>query len=246
MSDQIDKEYAECTRLANFTIESAADAIIWHDAQAKIVRVNEAACRQFEYSREEMVGLTIQDINPESTPESWQRFWQQLKQSQTVTFEDTHRTKSGKTVPLDVTVNYIEFEGKEYAVGFSRDITKRKKWEAERACAFDEIQRLRKQLELENEYLHQEVQQLQAFGEIVGQSPELSAILKQIEMVAPTDASALIVGESGTGKELIAHEIHKRSARNTRPMIRVNCASIPRELYESEFSATSRARSPGR
>ncbi len=235
MSDPIDKEYDECLRLANFTIENTADAIIWHDANAKIVRVNNAACKQFGYAREELVGRFIQDINPNSTPESWRRFWQELKQSKTVTFEDEHRTRSGQSIPLDVTVNYIEFEGKEYAVGFSRDISKRKKWEAERDCAFKEIQRLREQLELENEYLHQEVRQLKAFGEIVGQSPELCAILKQIEMVAPTDASALIVGESGTGKELIAHEIHKRSQRRARPMIRVNCASIPRELYESEF-----------
>ncbi len=235
MDDLKHQEYAECLRLANFTIESAADAIIWHDAEARIVRVNEAACQQFGYAREEMVGLTIQDINPNSTPESWRRFWAKLKQAKTVTFEDTHRTRDGKPIPLEVTVNHIEFEGHEYAVGFSRDITKRKKLEEERACAFEEIQRLRQQLELENEYLHQEVRQLKAFGEIVGQSPELCAILKQIEMVAPTGASALIIGESGTGKELIAHEIHKRSQRGARPMIRVNCASIPRELYESEF-----------
>ena len=77
--------------------------------------------------------------------------------------------------------------------------------------------------------------ELQAFGDIVGKSPALQAILCQIEMVAPTDASSLITGESGTGKELIAHEIHNRSPRNRHAMVRVNCASIPRELYESEF-----------
>jgi len=101
--------------------------------------------------------------------------------------------------------------------------------------ALREIERLQAQLELENTYLREEVLEAQAFGDIVGQSPALHAVLRQIELVAPTDAGVLILGESGTGKELVAREIHKRSLRNKKPMVRVNCASIPRELYESEF-----------
>jgi transcriptional regulator with GAF, ATPase, and Fis domain len=103
------------------------------------------------------------------------------------------------------------------------------------ARAFDEIQSLRTQLELENEYLREEVSDARAFGEIVGQSPALRSITQQIELVAPTDASVLILGESGTGKELVAQEIHRRSQRQARAMVRVNCASVPREIYESEF-----------
>ena len=101
--------------------------------------------------------------------------------------------------------------------------------------AFEEIERLRAQLELENEYLREEVSDARAFGGILGQSSAMRAIVRQIELVAPTDANVLILGESGTGKELVAQEIHQRSARKGRPLVRVNCASIPRELYESEF-----------
>ena len=108
------------------------------------------------------------------------------------------------------------------------------------ARAFEEIQSLRAQLELENEYLKQEVSDAKAFGEIVGQSPALRSIIQQIELVAPTDANVLILGESGTGKELVAQEIHRRSRRDARAMVRVNCASIPRELYESEFFGHAR------
>jgi len=72
-------------------------------------------------------------------------------------------------------------------------------------------------------------------GAMVGESTSLRRLHRQVEMVARTDASVLIMGESGTGKELVAREIHKHSRRAERPMIRVNCASIPRELYESEF-----------
>jgi transcriptional regulator with GAF, ATPase, and Fis domain len=70
---------------------------------------------------------------------------------------------------------------------------------------------------------------------LLGQSPALKTILSQIELVAPTEASVLILGESGTGKELIARALHDRSNRARRALVKVNCASIPRELFESEF-----------
>lgn len=91
----------------------------------------------------------------------------------------------------------------------------------------------RKTLEFENEYLQEELRG--HYGSILGESPALKKVLAQIEMVAPTGASVLILGESGTGKELIAHAIHERSPRKTGPLVRVNCASVPRDLFESEF-----------
>ncbi len=101
--------------------------------------------------------------------------------------------------------------------------------------AFAEIERLREQLRLENDYLREEVRQELSFGEIVGESPALKKLLDQIALVAPTEANVMIQGESGTGKELIARAIHERSQRRHRPLIKVNCASVPRELFESEF-----------
>ncbi len=103
------------------------------------------------------------------------------------------------------------------------------------ALAFAEIERLKEQIALENEYLREEVSEAHEFGAVVGGSPALRGVMRQVELVAPTDASVLILGESGTGKELVAREIHDRSARRDGPMIKVNCPSIPRELYESEF-----------
>ena len=101
--------------------------------------------------------------------------------------------------------------------------------------AFEEIQRLKAQLEQQTAYLQEEVVEAKAFGDLVGQSAALRQIVSQIDLVAPTEASVLILGETGTGKELVAHEIHRRSRRKDKPLIRVNCASIPKELYESEF-----------
>ncbi len=111
----------------------------------------------------------------------------------------------------------------------------RKKSEQELREALEELQRLKHRLEQENVYLHEEINAEQGFGDLVGRSEVLRAVVGQIEHVAPTNASVLILGESGTGKELVAREIHKRSERQHRPLIRVNCASIPKELYESEF-----------
>jgi len=103
------------------------------------------------------------------------------------------------------------------------------------ARAFDELCRLRKQLERDNAYLHEQVKERLAFGEIVGRSPALEEVLHKVEMVARTDTAVLITGESGTGKELVARAIHDRSVRRDRPLVTVNCASVPRELFESEF-----------
>ena len=103
------------------------------------------------------------------------------------------------------------------------------------ARAFEEIGRLRARLEEENDYLRQEVNEVLGTHGIVGGSAGLRKVLQQIELVAPTEASVLVLGESGTGKELVARAIHDRSPRRGRAMIKVNCGAIAEGLFESEF-----------
>jgi len=103
------------------------------------------------------------------------------------------------------------------------------------ARAFERIKELTQQLEAENSYLREELQDVMSYGEFIGRSAALERIVKQIDLVAPTDANVLIQGESGTGKELVARELHQRSERKGKPLIKVNCASIPKELFASEF-----------
>ena len=103
------------------------------------------------------------------------------------------------------------------------------------ARAFAEVERLSKELERENARLRDEVAKVSSFGALVGRSEALRRTVEQIDMVAGTDVSVLVTGESGTGKELVAREIHCRSSRREGPMVKVNCAAVPRELYESEF-----------
>jgi transcriptional regulator with GAF, ATPase, and Fis domain len=103
------------------------------------------------------------------------------------------------------------------------------------ARSFDEIEALKTRLELENSYLREEIRESKTHGGLIGLSLPVKRLLQQVEMVARTDATVLVCGESGTGKELVAREIHRRSRRSARPLIQVNCASIPRDLFESEF-----------
>ena len=101
--------------------------------------------------------------------------------------------------------------------------------------ALAELERAKSRLQVENTFLQEAIEESQGFGQLVGESENLQVVRRHLDMVASTDSTVLILGESGTGKELVAREIHQRSLRKDQPMIRVNCASIPRELYESEF-----------
>jgi PAS domain S-box-containing protein len=116
-----------------------------------------------------------------------------------------------------------------------KDVTQRNEAERQLRAAAAENDRLRAELELERDYLREEVELSMNYGRIIGESPPLKKMLARLEAVAETSASVLIAGESGVGKELVAHALHARSPRRECPLVKVNCASIPRELFESEF-----------
>jgi len=103
------------------------------------------------------------------------------------------------------------------------------------AVAFRQIAELRDKLSQEKQYLEEEINLENRFEDIVGESGGLRQVLKQIETVAPTNATVLIQGETGTGKELLARAIHRLSPRNDRTFIKLNCAAIPSGLIESEL-----------
>ena len=103
------------------------------------------------------------------------------------------------------------------------------------ARTLEEADSLRRALELERDYLRDEISETGSFGEILGHSAALRRVLREVDTVAATETSVLILGESGTGKELVARAIHQRSRRAGKPLVKVNCGSIPRELFESEF-----------
>ncbi|MGA2983356.1 MAG: PAS domain S-box protein [Terriglobia bacterium] len=117
-------------RLTQFSLEHASDAVFWMNSQGRIVYVNEAACRSLGRSREELLSLSIPDIDPLFPKEAWESLWEKVKSRGSMTFETQHRTERGKAFPVEITANYVEFDGKEYSFAFARDITERKRGEA--------------------------------------------------------------------------------------------------------------------
>ena len=138
-------------------------------------------------------------------------------------------------------------------LGVSVDSTERKHSEDELRQSYEEVNTLRRQLELENAYLQEKHKLQHGSGHIVGESPAIMGTLELVEQVAPAGTTVLIEGETGTGKELIAQRIHELSPQNGRPMVKVNCAALPSTLVESELFGREKgaytgavSREPGR
>jgi formate hydrogenlyase transcriptional activator len=125
-------------------------------------------------------------------------------------------------------------------IGVSLDITALKKSQSSLREALSEIERLKDQLQKENLFLRQEAALQHGAGTIVGQSAAILGVLRQIEQVAPTEATVLIQGETGSGKERIAGRIHELSSHRDRAMVTVNCAALPATLIESELFGRER------
>ncbi len=116
-----------------------------------------------------------------------------------------------------------------------KEVAVRKKAEVELLRALAEVEELKNRLQAENIYLQEELKSHHNFDEIIGESAAIRNVERAIETVAPSEANVVITGETGTGKELVARAIHALSPRKDKALIRVNCASIPRDLFESEF-----------
>ena len=117
----------------------------------------------------------------------------------------------------------------------TQEIAERKRAEKSLQGTFAEIKKLKDRLQTENIYLQQEVAQQYNFGDIIGQSDVLSHLFMRVEQVAPMNATVLLLGETGTGKGVVARAIHSSSTRKDRPLITVNCATLPATLVESEL-----------
>ena len=231
------KSSLDVSQLNQLILDSAGEGIYGIDVDGKVMFVNKAAENMTGFSIQEMIGHSQHELVHHTKPDGSP--YPQKECPVYAAFKDgkIHQVsdevfwrKDGSSFPVEYVSTPIYDNDKRLvgAVAVFKDITERIQIE-------QEIQRLRHQLELENAYLNEEVRNAEAYGDIVGTSPALDTLLWQIDMVSPTDACVLITGESGTGKELVAREIHKRSSRSKRTMIKVNCASVPKELFESEF-----------
>ena len=130
----------------------------------------------------------------------------------------------------------LPFKGqKGGAIVTHQNITERKQSEIELRQAYEEISRLKNQIEADNIYLQEEIKLEHNFDQIIGNSDEIKYALFRLEQVAKTDSAVVILGETGTGKELIARALHHISTRAARTLIKVNCATLPEQFIESEL-----------
>ncbi len=138
------KRAEEELHLAQFTVDRAAIATFWLSPEARVLRVNRAACESLGYSRDELLSMTIHDFDPDFPAETWPTLWAGLKRQGSSTFESRHRRKNGEVFPVEITSNYLEFQGREYKVAFARDITERKRADEERRHLEAQIQHAQK------------------------------------------------------------------------------------------------------
>jgi len=378
----------------SFTNNNFREAIFWIDQDGYVLRVNDAAAELSGYSKDELMKMHVFEINGSVQKPNWDFIWHRLKENKKVTFDAKLIKKDQSQIDIEITQNFLEYEGREYTCSIVRDIRQRRFEEellrtvseatsgltaedflvelakhititltmryalitecvnedktrlrtlcyvdgdkildnieyetaglpceyiikgeeffmpkdlqtkfpkeegiesgigvpiysskrgevighilaldphpltteknqtailkifAARAGAeiermraekelekangqlkiqLNEIQGLKDQLQLENKYLQEEIKLTYNFEEIVSKSDVFKKVLLGIQQVAPTNTTVLILGESGTGKELIARAVHNISNRNKRPLVKVNCATLPANLIESEL-----------
>ena len=135
---------ARLEHFSHYTIEQAPIAIFWIDSSGKIRRVNETAGRRLGYPRKELTSMTIYELNPDMVDKDWPALWETIKRKLVITYEIRQRTKQGKIVHTEMSVNYIEFEGEEFACAFAKDISKSKR-------ITEELRKAKKELEIQSE-----------------------------------------------------------------------------------------------
>ncbi len=239
----IESVFSEFERQNQLILNAAGEGIYGMDTEGKTSFVNPAAERILGWQADELIGRNVHKLIHHSYPDGEHypdqncHIFAAFRDGEVRHVEDeVFWSKAGKAIPVEYTSTPILEAGRLVgAVVIFRDISERKQAEEQLRAALDEVQTLKLKLEKENAYLQEEYLIEHNYKEIVGRSSAITQVIQKIELVAPTDAAVLITGESGTGKELIARAIHEGSSRHDRPMIRVNCASIPRELFESEF-----------
>ena len=174
------------------------------------------------YSSKYLETATVFDLDKQSSPQWWANHFQEIKSKGSLRFERIIETAYKTKITVDVSAYAIKFGEEDFNCAVLRDISK--------------LKQRQESLEQENQLLQYELaQNTSNYGNILSKSEAYKHVLKNINQVAPTETTVLITGESGTGKELLAIAIHENSKRKEGPFIKINCASLPKELFESEL-----------
>ncbi len=212
--------YREREEFYRTVLDSLEEGVIITDGDDRILYVNARLKDISGYAPEELIGrIGYEVLAP-------RKDWDRMRERLTERFSGSGEHYDIELLRKDGRTTWIEVSAKPY-----RDASGVIRGTVGTVSCIDR----RKSLEHENEYLRDELRGTEGAEGLIGPSTALARVREQIAMVAPTPASVLIYGESGTGKELVASAIHELSARRDKPLVRVNCAAIPKELFESEF-----------
>ena len=239
----VERIFRQFERQNQLILGAAGEGIYGVNRNGETTFVNPAAERILGWRADDLIGHNIHDLIHHHHPDGSMYDGHTCPIYAAFNDGEVHQVadevfwnKAGKPIPVDYTSTPLRDDGELVgAVVVFRDISERLETERRLRQALSEVQQLKQRLELENAYLQEEIRGEYAQHDLVGRSAAMQQVIHQIELVAPTGANVLITGESGTGKELIARAIHDNSGRSRRPLIRVNCAAVPRELFESEF-----------
>ncbi len=235
--------FAQLQRRNELILSAAGEGIYGLDCEGITTFVNPAATKMLGWASEELIGQPMHSLLHHTWPDgsSYPReecpIYEAFKDGAVHQVDDEiFWRKDGSSFSVEYTSTPIHESGLLVgAVVVFRDITERKRTDKNLRLALTEVKRLKEQFEAENVYLQEEIKVNHNFEEILGRSAPLRKILHQVEQVASTDATVLILGETGTGKELFARSIHDLSDRKERPLVKVNCAALPTTLIESEL-----------
>ncbi len=229
------KEHELGLKLYKEIIDNAPDLIYIWDIHGKLVHYNEAVSKNLGYTKSELNNFHIYDLDENITPEWWREHFMELIEKKVLHLDWLITRKDHTRFPANIIANHLTYQGENLNCAIIRDITQKNKRDNELFEALEEIKSLKNQLEIENEYLKEEIKQEINFENIICQSDEYKVVLEKVNQVAPTDTTVLITGESGTGKELLARAVHDNSQRKEKPLIKVNATTLPSELIESEL-----------
>ncbi len=237
------KRFQQLERLNELVLSSAGEGIYGLDTEGLTTFVNPAATKMLGWTVEEIIGQPMHSLLHHSRPDgsAYPRkdclIYAAFKDGQVHSVDnELFWRKDGSSFPVEYTSTPICDKGELIgAVVVFWDLTERRRSEEKLRQALTEVEALKNRLAEENLYLQEEIRTRHGFDEILGQSAAIKTVLEAVETVAPTQANVVISGETGTGKELVARAVHRLSSRSDKTLIKVNCASIPGELFESEF-----------